>query len=276
MTATQTIREIDPISEIKALESIQKEVWQWSDLDTVPAMMFVAGREVGGDLIGAFDGAKLIGFVFGIVGREGSEMVLHSHLLGVLPDYRGRGVGEKLKLAQRDRALARGFKRITWTFDPLQSANAYLNFAKLGAVANQYKIDLYGAATSSSLHRFIGTDRLWVNWSIESQRVRERTQNLVTSQPAKNGSVVPLVEMGLDSRPTQPASRPLTGEQATIEIPADIGLFQKTDPQLAISWRERTREAFVRAIDSGYVVNEFYRLRRNDQEIGCYVLNPQS
>jgi predicted GNAT superfamily acetyltransferase len=94
-------------------------------------------------------------------------------MLAVKPAYRNHKLGFKLKLAQRERVLAQGVKRITWTFDPLQSLNAHLNFGKLGVISDTYKINFYGETTSSLLHQ-IGTDRLWVTWLIESKRARER------------------------------------------------------------------------------------------------------
>src|SRR5436853_2757225 len=97
-------------------------------------------------------------------------------MLSVKSAYRNFNLGYKLKLAQRERVLAQGIDRITWTFDPLQSLNAYFNFRKLGVIADAYKINFYGEATSSFLHQ-IGTDRLWVTWLLDSERVRERLEN---------------------------------------------------------------------------------------------------
>src|SRR5207248_3362955 len=145
------------------------------DLDVVPLTMLVATREVGAVLVGAYDGASLVGFVYGFPGYENGRLVHHSHMLAVKSDYRNFNLGYKLKLAQRERVLAQGINRITWTFDPLQSLNAYFNFGKLGVLADTYKINFYGEATSSFLHQ-IGTDRLWVTWSLDSPRVRERLQ----------------------------------------------------------------------------------------------------
>ena len=163
------IRDIEQISEMREIEALQKEVWGSDDRDIVPLTIFAATREVGAILIGAFDGASLIGFAYSFVGREDGRMVHHSHMLAVRPIYRNFNLGYRLKLAQRDRALAQGITQMTWTFDPLQSLNAHFNFAKLGVVADAYKINFYGEATSSFLHQ-IGTDRLWVTWSLDSQR----------------------------------------------------------------------------------------------------------
>ncbi|MBO0801190.1 MAG: GNAT family N-acetyltransferase, partial [Blastocatellia bacterium] len=148
-----TIRDLLLTEEVYQVEELEKEVWGISDRDVTPLTHLVAAREAGGLLIGAYDGAMLAGFAYGFVGYEQGEMTLHSHMLAVKPAYRRRNLGFQLKLAQRERALEKGIKRITWTFDPLQSVNAHFNFCKLGVVSNQYKINLYGESTSSFLHR---------------------------------------------------------------------------------------------------------------------------
>src|SRR6185436_4677524 len=126
-------------------------------------------KELGAILMGAFTGGRMVGFVFGFPGILNGETIIHSDMLGVRPEYRSQSLGYMLKLAQRDAALALGVKRITWTFDPLQSRNAHLNFGKLGVTADRYLINYYGE-TSSFLHQS-GTDRLWVTWQLDRQRV---------------------------------------------------------------------------------------------------------
>ena len=128
------IRDVSGTSELRSVEALQKEVWGCDDLDVVPLTMLVASREVGATLIGAYDGASLVGFVYGFAGYENGRVTHHSHMLAVNPSYRNHKLGFKLKLAQRERVLTQGVKRITWTFDPLQSLNAHLNFGKLGVI----------------------------------------------------------------------------------------------------------------------------------------------
>lgn len=158
------IRELRGQTELRAVEGLQKEVWGCSDLDVLPAIHMTAAREVGAILLGAFDGGKLVGFVYGFPGFEEDKRVIHSDMLAVLDSYRDRGIGRALKFAQRDQAIARGVDRITWTFDPFQPRNAYLNFALLRVTADRYLRDFYGE-TSSPLHAG-GTDRLWVTWHL--------------------------------------------------------------------------------------------------------------
>ena len=108
------------------------EIWGVSDLDVLPALALRPQVEVGAILLGAFAEGRMVGFVFGFPGILNGETIIHSDMLGVTSEYRSQSVGYLLKCAQREAALAIGVKRITWTFDPLQSRNAHLNFGKLG------------------------------------------------------------------------------------------------------------------------------------------------
>jgi predicted GNAT superfamily acetyltransferase len=266
------IRDIDDFSEMHEVEALQKDVWGIDDLDVVPLTMLVASREVGAVLVGAYDGPTLVGFVYGFPGYENRHFVHHSHMLAVKPAYRNLNLGFKLKLAQRERVLAQGIKRITWTFDPLQSLNAYFNFAKLGVVADSYKINFYGEATSSFLHQ-IGTDRLWATWLPDSQRVRERLQRTKKNGQGLGREGIPfLVAIDSNGAPQRNESSEALGEQhLLVAIPADINRLQKVQPQVAVKWREATRWAFASAITSGYLVEEFYYPGRKDH-VGVYLL----
>ena len=274
---TIEIQPIDSIPHMKALEKLQQDVWGWSDLDTTPLMDFIIMRELGGILIGALDGERLVGFAWGFVGYHDGQVVFHSHMLAVHPHYRESGLGFKLKLAQRIAALERGFDRITWTFDPLQSTNAHLNFHKLGVVANRYKVNFYGEQSSSVLHRHIGTDRLWVDWFLKSKRVRGRVDarqqensGYAVSDPANR-----LIGIGIDGLPVDYAVDFGSGTPVLIEIPANISLLQQQNPEWAVAWREATRAAFANAFAAGYIVDDFFRTDTNNRQSGYYFLIPR-
>jgi predicted GNAT superfamily acetyltransferase len=273
---TIQIQEIDTVPQMKALEKLQQEVWGWTDLDTTPLMDFIILKELGGTLIGAFEGERLVGFAFGFVGYDDEQFVLHSHMLAVHPLYRRCGLGLRLKHAQRTVALERGFDRITWTFDPLQSTNAHLNCHRLSVVANRYKVNFYGEQTSSMLHRYIGTDRLWVDWLLRSKRVVESIEgrqdkdwNSTALEEAER-----LIEIGFDGLAAYQTVNFRAGKKLLIEIPTNIGLLQQERPELAVAWRNATRSAFVDAFAAGYIVDDFLRIDRNRDESSCYVLIP--
>lgn len=268
------IRNIELIPEIKQVEELQKEAWGFADREVVPFDHLLITKRLGGLLIGAFDGETLVGFAHGLLSCERDRLQTHSHMLAVKPASRNLGLGYKLKLAQRERALARGVTRITWTFDPLQCLNAYLNFVRLGILSDRYEINFYGDSTSSFLHQH-GTDRLWVTWLLDSARVHRRLETDTHTQPLPDGldQFVPLVELGSDDAPrSHDPTKSLGERQVLIEIPGNIGTLEERRPGLAIAWREATRRAFTAAIAAGYLVEEFYQRSQGGQRLGVYVL----
>jgi len=244
------IRNIESLAEMREVEQLQRDIWGVDELEVYPALALKPQTEVGAILMGAFAEGRMVGFVFGFPGILDGETIIHSDMLGIREEYRSQNVGYLLKIAQRDAALARGVKRITWTFDPLQSRNAHFNFAKLGVIADRYYVDYYGV-TSSFLHRF-GTDRLWVTWLLERERVKSRIEGR---------SLPRLVRVGEDLEPVE--GDPLSGPQVIIEIPGELKSHHER-------WREATRRAFTSAINAGYVVEEFFI--SDDRKVGRYLL----
>jgi predicted GNAT superfamily acetyltransferase len=170
MPGTVTVRLCRRLEEFARCVELQQAVWGFSDLDTAPASEFVVADKTGGQVIGAFDGARMIGFTMAFAGYREGRGFLHSHMTAVLPEFQNRGVGRALKLEQRREALERGIDLIEWTFDPLEVRNAYFNLVRLGAVVRRYIPDCYGA-TSSPLHAGAPTDRLVAEWLLKSRRV---------------------------------------------------------------------------------------------------------
>src|SRR5208282_5869284 len=164
------IRKCHQLDEMRACVALQKEVWNFSDADLVPLRMFVVAEKVGGQVIGAFAGNEMAGFTLSVPGARGGHSYLHSHMLAVRKQDQNAGVGRRIKLFQREDALARGFELIEWTFDPLEIKNAYLNIEKLGAVARRYTVNQYGI-TSSPLQGGLPSDRLVAEWWLKSKRV---------------------------------------------------------------------------------------------------------
>jgi predicted GNAT superfamily acetyltransferase len=164
------IRSVRELEEMRAAVALQKEVWNFTDAELVPLRLFVVAEKVGGQVIGAFDGRRMVGFALSVPGMRAGHPYLHSHMLAVHADYRNGGLGRRIKLFQREEALGRGFELIEWTFDPLEIKNAWLNLEKLGAIARRYTINQYGI-TSSPLQGGLPTDRLIAEWWLKSRRV---------------------------------------------------------------------------------------------------------
>jgi predicted GNAT superfamily acetyltransferase len=277
------IRDLRGFRDLQQAEAVEREVWELSDLDTTPLTLAVATQQAGNLWLGAFDGSELVGFAFGFLGIEDGRLSLHSHMLAVRAPYRNSDLGYKLKLAQRERVLAMRINGmritdLTWTFDPLQSKNAHLNFAKLGVISQSYKIDFYGPETSSPLHRN-STDRLWVKWPLISRRVQTRLQGKGPRAEMLDAlrTLQPLIQFSPRGKPSRTdLAAALLRQRIAIEIPSDIGSVEQKDPALAREWRLETRWAFTEALRSGFFVAEFCRTVRGQQGPGVYLLEKGS
>src|SRR5271166_2662092 len=215
------IRHCQGLDELRGCVALQKEIWNFSDAELVPLRMFVVAEKVGGQVMGAFDGGEMVGFALSVPGTRSGHVYLHSHMLAVRKDQRNGGLGRRLKLLQREDALARGIELIEWTFDPLEIKNSYLNIEKLGAISRRYNINQYGI-TSSPLQGGLPSDRLIAEWWLKSRRVEAV---LAGAPPAK-----------FECR-------------AHIDVPAEIYEWKAsamTRPR-ALAVQESNRERFIRA-----------------------------
>jgi len=177
------VRKCAGIEEFQRCVALQREIWGEQDIEVEPATLFVVASETGGQVLGAFDQDRLVGYTLALVGFADGTVFLHSHMTGVCGDCRDRGVGRQLKLFQREEALGRGIRLIVWTFDPLETKNAHFNLNRLGAIARKYLPNLYGR-TTSPLHLGLPTDRLWVEWQLDSARVVGAVSDLPTEPEA--------------------------------------------------------------------------------------------
>jgi predicted GNAT superfamily acetyltransferase len=274
-----TIRDLESFDDLKQVDAVEREVWGLADQDVTPLTLAIATKEVGSIWLGAFDGNHLVGFAFGFLGHEHGRLIVHSHMLAVRAPYQDFDLGYKLKVVQRDRALAirlhdLSVTEMTWTFDPLQSKNAHLNFAKLGVISETYKVDFYGPETSSVLHRN-RTDRLWVRWPLTSRRVNDRLQgrNNRAEMLDTLRTLTPLIQFNGDGTPVRgDLCAAVQRQRIAIEIPGDIGAVEQRDPALAGKWRLETRWAFGEALNAGFFVAEFCRTVRGQQGPGVYLL----
>jgi predicted GNAT superfamily acetyltransferase len=170
------VRTLSSHAELEAAVELQRQIWNFADVELLPLRLFVVAEKIGGQVLGGFDGDKMAGFCLAIPGlKSGGEYYLHSHMLGVLPEYRNSGLGRQMKLKQRDDALERGIKLIEWTFDPLELKNAYFNIQRLGAIVRRFVQNQYGT-TTSHLHSGLPTDRCTAEWWIDSPRVQATIQ----------------------------------------------------------------------------------------------------
>jgi predicted GNAT superfamily acetyltransferase len=164
------IRQLTKHHEFADAIRLQQEIWGFQEVELIPLRFFVVADKIGGQVLGAFDRARMVAFSLCIPAlKPGNKLYLHSHMLGVLPEYRNTGIGRSLKLKQREYALGRGIDLIEWTFDPLEIKNAFFNIERLGVIVRRYVHNQYGM-TTSHLHGGLPTDRLVAEWWIQSSR----------------------------------------------------------------------------------------------------------
>jgi predicted GNAT superfamily acetyltransferase len=182
MSGEIIVRTCEALEEFHACVKLQREIWGEVDLEVEPSTMFVVASHTGGQVLGAFDGNRIVGYTLAVAALRNGSPYLHSHMTGVLAEYRGRGVGRMLKLFQRDEALSRDIRLIEWTFDPLERRNAHFNLNRLGAISRRYLPNFYGI-TTSPLHRGLATDRLVAEWYLDSPRVRAALAGALPEPP---------------------------------------------------------------------------------------------
>jgi predicted GNAT superfamily acetyltransferase len=218
------IRRAHGLEDYQRVVELEKEVWNFTDtadLTAVPILMIA--NEFGGLVLVAEESSgRLIGFSMANLGwtRE-KKLFWWSHMTAVARQYQSRGVGFRLKLRQREEALASGIDEIQWTFDPLQSLNAHFNLHKLGVIVRRYEENVYGYS-SSALHQGLPTDRLVAEWHLNSDRVRAADENPIL-----------------------------------LEIPENINELRRTDLVAAKAWQDRVRAACQDYFQRGYVITDF-------------------
>jgi predicted GNAT superfamily acetyltransferase len=232
MGGSQAVITVEPLrshDECAEAVRLQRLIWGFDDVELLPVRLFVVAVKIGGQAFGAYDAGRMVGFCLALPGlKAGGEFYLHSHMLGVIDEYRNRGVGRLLKLRQREDALARGIALMEWTFDPLELKNAYFNLERLGVIVRRYVRNQYGT-TTSPLHGGLPTDRCVAEWWMSSPRVTEV----------------------LAGRAVRPEVR------ERIEVPAGIGVLRKQDLKQARAIQEDIGERFERCFDRGLAVVGF-------------------
>ena len=235
------IRQLGTLPEFSDAVRLQKEIWGFDEVELLPVRLFVVANKIGGHSFGAYDNGRMVGFCLAIPGvKPGGKSYLHSHMLGVMPEYRNSGIGRMLKLEQRKEAMSRAIPLIEWTFDPLEIKNAYFNLERLGAIVRRYVFNQYGT-TSSHLHGGLPTDRCIAEWWLDSPRANAMIQGQRFERP--------------------PA-------EARISIPADIEQLRRTDPKRTREIQKRAGEEFAACFARGLAVIGFER----SKEAGTYLL----
>jgi predicted GNAT superfamily acetyltransferase len=241
------IRECSTLEELAECVQLQRDVFALPEVELSPVRHFIVTKNAGGFTLGAYDGARLAGFVLSVPAFLRGEQAFYSHMTGVRPEYQSHGIGARLKWAQRERALSDGVNHIKWTFEPIKARNAYFNLEKLGAVVLEYQPNFYGTdygtAPEIAGQKFgLASDRLFAEWDLKSPKVE--------ALAAGEGFVE--------------AREP----DAKIEIMNDWLALVETDPRAALAEQMRIRGEFEAAFAEGMVGRGF----RRDDERPTYLL----
>lgn len=261
MSPEITIRPASTPDDYRACQEAQRRAWGLADENyVVPVATMIGAQLHGGLVLGAFlEDGRAVGVSFAFLGRVGGRLCLYSQITGIVPGYQDRGLGTRIKLAQRDFALNQKIEVIAWAFDPLQSGNARFNLDKLGATVSHYVVDMYGPRTDS-LSAGTPTDRLIAEWETSS---KPRTG----IGEGDLDSIRALIEARTrpDGLREAVSVRAPGGEtRLRLEIPMDLAKLREADPSLAARWREAVRQGFVRAFGDGYRATGFARSSHAD------------
>jgi predicted GNAT superfamily acetyltransferase len=233
------IRECTTVAELDTCIQLQKEAFGLPDLEITPRRHLIVSRQAGGWTLGAFAKERLLGFVHHLAAVRGDEIFGYSHMMAVAIDYQNKGVGARLKWAQRERALAEGRNFLKWTWEPMRARNAHFNLKRLGVIVEDYAENFYGTDYGvDPADRVAGvpgldTDRLFASWYLRSERV---------TQLAEGG-------------PTQMHVPPA----AAIAIPPNWPQLAKDEPETARQEQLRVRAEFKQALAAGLICAGFDR-----------------
>ncbi len=263
------LRILETPEDLLRVEDLQRTVWPGNEIEIVPIHLLRAAVDHGGVVIGAFEDQQLVGFVFGFPGIDdsvdGPRLMHVSHMAGIHPDYRDRGLGFALKRAQWQVVRRQGVERICWTYDPLLSRNANLNIAKLGAICNAYIPEYYGVMRDG-LNVGLPSDRFRVDWWVKTSRVEKRLSRTHRSNldlahfRAAQAEIVNPVQTWIDDMPVLPTELALYTDAETplllVEIPADFQTMRLKNSRLALDWRLHSRNIFQTYFALGYIVTD--------------------
>lgn len=277
MVAVDIEQRDDPAA-CRAVEALQRAAWGMPDRGVVPAEIVRATTHNGGVLLLANRGGRPVGFCFAFVGIDDGEPILCSHMLAVDPDAQSAGIGQALKWAQYDVARARGFDRITWTFDPLQARNAHLNLRVLGAYARRYHVDHYGPM-DDAINAGLPTDRLLAEWPVtDDRRGIDRPAARRGATEDSTGAERWALDADRSGRHVRPGrvdhgalDDARGGGAVLVAVPSRVAELGDDDHDAVLAWRMAVREVLTAALTAGLVAVD---LRRDAAPgVAAYVLS---
>ncbi|MFD2044750.1 GNAT family N-acetyltransferase [Ornithinibacillus salinisoli] len=260
MQETVEIRRLTTMEELRQMQEVEAAVWQ---AEPTPVHQTYTASYNGGLMLGAFIGEKMIGFQYSFAGFDGENPYLCSHMLGILPAYRNGGLGVKMKFKQAEVARELGYEMMTWTFDPLESLNAYVNLHKLGSVGASYKVNHYGMM-DDGLNKGLPTDRIQIEWRFNKK------SKICTESFHLNNVLLEKNERGEPVLTKKFSEGSFDSKQNSwlVAIPTNFQELKQNNLELAITWRYETRKVFLELFSNGYQATDL--IRRDGVSYYCF------
>ncbi|AGK53943.1 acetyltransferase [Bacillus sp. 1NLA3E] len=265
------IRSLHSVAELEEVRALESKIW--GPQDSIPTHQTITSVKNGGLVLGAYVDEQLIAFQYSFPGFNGRNVYLCSHVLATDPHFRSKGIGEKLKIAQREEARKLGYELITWTYDPLESVNGYLNIGKLAAVSSTYIPNCYGEM-DDLLNGGIPSDRFLVEWQIQLDSTSGTPEQEVEGESYLKNS---LIQFEIDHNglpipmPTHSLPRQ-TDQIVSVAIPKNFREIKKINIETAILWRMKTREIFIELFREGWQVSGFKKNPITESPVNYYIL----
>lgn len=262
---------LQSVEQMQQISHLERRVW---GMEPMPLHHTITAVNNGGIAIGAYEGSKMVGFVYSFAGFSGGRAYLCSHMMGIDPDYRDQGIGYQLKMKQAEEARKIGYDLIRWTYDPLESRNAYLNITKLGAICSDYLENFYGEMTDQ-INQGLPSDRLHVEWWINRPYLAQRETWFPGLQVQKENLLLGW-ERGRKGEPHPVPLTPKEGSESAVfflPIPVNYHPLKRQDLSLVREWRLQTREALQKAFARGLTL--VHVLRIAEEPVEYYVLVPR-
>ncbi|MFB7139731.1 GNAT family N-acetyltransferase [Gottfriedia sp. NPDC056225] len=264
-----TIRSLHSIEEMEQVRKLESKIWGFED--SIPTHQTITAAKNGGLVLGAYFEGEMIGFQYSFPGFDGQTVYLCSHMLGIDQAFRNKGIGKLLKIAQREEALKLGYKLITWTYDPLETANGYLNISKLGGVCRTYIENCYGEM-DDLLNSGIPSDRFLVEWHISKNEDEKENLRQVELSEALEHSLIEWEE-NEDGLPIPNIKDSFEmSDLAFVAVPKDFRTIRESNIHIANKWRMKTRESFQNLFRNGWKVTGFYKISEPNLPVHFYIL----
>jgi predicted GNAT superfamily acetyltransferase len=286
LNAAISIKQLSTIEELQKVQILEQDIWQ---MEPIPLHQTLTAIKNGGVMLGAFEGSKLIGYNYGFSGFDEGRSYLCSHMMGISKSYQKKGLGKALKLKQREVAIRLGYSSICWTYDPLESINAYLNLSKLHGIGEAYIENCYGEL-NDSLNQGLPSDRFRVHWYIRSKHVKaEGTEAILPEQLSSVPKNRILLSYHMNSQDLpelndyssiEPIKQKILSKHQDqqelmgfwLPIPDNFQILKRIDHSLALDWRLKTREIIQLMIKEGYVAAT---LKKTNQGVHYYLFVPK-